>query len=284
VDNNTQQNNNFIAGAYFALISALRLFIAGIRRNIVLFLICIIGTTGLVIFYFSKDKNSYDFSFTVSYDELVRKVYGDRIVKLNTIVKENDYSRLANLLSVDQKTASALINIKAKNIVGDALEKDMNTDKIPFVVTCRVTDTATISKLQTGIVSFLEEGNKYLSSKMAIKIKEIDNEISFIDSQLTMMDNLKKEYQQFAEDASPSTKEKTSPSGLYEFSYELYKKRQDLIKKKEMPSNLQVIDDAIVPRPAKKSIVMLSIVGIILGFVVYTIVIGIVIPVFRKEP
>jgi hypothetical protein len=284
VDNNTQQNNNFIAGAYFALISALRLFIAGIRRNIVLFLICIIGTTGLVVFYFSKDKNSYDFSFTVSYDELVRKVYGDRIVKLNTIVKENDYARLANLLSVDQKTASALTNIKAKNIVGDALEKDMNTDKIPFVVTCRVTDTSTISRLQTGIVSFLEEGNKYLASKMAIKIKEIDNEISFIDSQLTMMDKLKKEYQLLAEDASPSTKEKTSPSGLYEFSYDLYKKRQDLIKKKEMPANLQVIDDAIVPRPAKKSIVMLSALGIILGFVVYTLIVGIVVPVFRKEP
>jgi hypothetical protein len=275
------QNQNFIVGTYFALISALRLFIAGIKRHIVLFLLCLLACIGVVVMFFGKDRNSYDFSFTVSYDELVRKVYGDRIVKLNAIVKEGDHNRLSHMLSVDKKAAVALKSIKAKNIVGDALEKDMNTDKIPFTVICRVTDTSVINQLQAGIVSFLEEGNTYLSSKKAIKIKEIDNEIAFIDSQLTMMDRLKKEYQ-FS--SAASTNEKSSPSALYEFSYELYKKRQDLIKKKEMPANLQVIDDAIVPTPAQKSLLMQIAIGVILGFIVYTSIVGLILPVFRKEP
>lgn len=278
---NYNQNNNLIVGAYYAFILALRLFIAGIKKNFILFILCIIAVTAAVFVFFNKDKGTYDISFTVSYDELVRKVYGDRIVKLNEVVKEGDHARLANLLSVDKKAAGALVNLKAKNIVGDALEKDMNTDKIPFIVIARIKDTSVIMQLQAGIVSFLEEGNKYLASKKAIKIKEIDNEIAFIDRQLVMMDSLKREYQHFSSGAS---NEKASPSALYEFSYELYKKRQDLIKKKEMPANLQVIDDAIVPKPAQKPFVILLALGLIGGIVVYTIMVGLILPVFRKEP
>lgn len=227
-----------------------------------------------------KDGSNYDVSFTVAYDELVRKIYGDRIVKLNSVVRIGDYKKLARLISVKENQAKAIVRVRGKNILGEDLDKDMNTDKIPFIVHLRLNDTTAMAEIQDGIVSFLEEGNTYLASRKAIKIREIDNELAFIDEQLHMMDSVKRQYSKF----TPSNNEKGSPGELYEFSYELYKKRQDLLRKKEMPSNLQVIDDAIAPKIAGKSPVIVIGVGVIVGLILYLFTVGILLPVFRKEP
>jgi len=119
-----------------------------------------------------------------------------------------------------------------------------------------------------------------MANKKALKIKEIDNELAFIDEQLHMMDSVKRLYNRL----TLSDNEKTSPGALYQFSYELYKKRQDLVRKKEMPSNLQVIDDAVVPKVASKGALIVTLAGFIAGFVLYLFTVGILLPVFRKEP
>jgi hypothetical protein len=283
-----QQTNNMQPNAlisfYNGLISLLRFCIAHIKKHFVLFLICVVVTTTALYIKLNGGKKHYDISFTVSYEELARKIYGDRLVKINTLIELQDYSKLKTYLNVDEPTIKGLLSVKGKNILGEDLTKDMNLEKIPFVITMRVKDTNSITELQNGIVNYLETGTPYLVSRKAIKMEELDKEVAFIDQQLAMMDSLKRKYNDASFSSGDATADDKASSGsVYSFSYNLYKKKQELLRKKAMPNNLQIIDDAVVPEESKKSLSLILLVGIVAGSILYACIAGILIPVFKKE-
>ncbi|MBW7912780.1 MAG: hypothetical protein H3C54_03555 [Taibaiella sp.] len=228
-----------------------------------------------------KKANTYTASFTVMYEELVRKVYGDRLNKLNLLIEENN-SKAQALLGLSKKQINSLKQIEATNILGEPLSKDLNVDKIPFIVNVYVSDTSYVRDIQEGIVNYLENANQYLINKRRLKIKEIDDEISFINRELKMMDSLKRLYH-VGITATSATSGSSSEGSLYSLSYELYKKKQELLKKKEMPMNLYVIDDAIVPTKSNRSYVLMAAAGLITGFILYILLAYIVLPVLRYK-
>lgn len=266
---------------YDKLISVLHSFYVDIRKNIIIFFVCIILVPGVFIFLNMKKSNTYTASFTVMYEELVRKVYGDRLNKLNLLIEENN-SKAQALLGLSKKQINSLKQIEATNILGEPLSKDLNVDKIPFIVNVYVSDTSYVRDIQEGIVNYLENANQYLINKRRLKIKEIDDEINFINRELKMMDSLKRLYH-VGIAATPVTSGNSSEGSLYSLSYELYKKKQELLKKKEMPMNLYVIDDAIVPTKSNRSYVLMAAAGLITGFILYIILAYIVLPVLRYK-
>lgn len=277
------ENNNSSASLYDRLISVLHTFYVDLRKNAVLFFCCLL--LGILAFVFVNVRKAgiYHASFTVMYEELVRKVYGDRLEKLNSLLRENK-PKAVTLLGVSEKAASSLKSVEGENILGEDLNKDLNTDRIPFVVNIYLNDTTYVPELQDGILHYLEEGNSYLSDKRKIKIKEIEDEIAFIDNQLLMMDSLKRRYNSMGgivTTSSSTTTTTTTEGTVYSFSYELYKKKQELLKKKEMPMNLYVIDDAIVPVKSNRSYALVALVGFIAGAFLYLFIAYIVIPVTR---
>jgi hypothetical protein len=283
-----QQTNNMQPNAlisfYNGLISLLRFCIAHIKKHFILFIICVVVTTTALYIKLNGGKKHYDISFTVSYEELARKIYGDRLVKINTLIELQDYSKLKTYLNVDEPTIKGLLSVKGKNILGEDLTKDMNLEKIPFVITMRVKDTNSITELQNGIVNYLETGTPYLVSRKAIKMEELDKEVAFIDQQLAMMDSLKRKYNDASfSSGDAAADDKASSGSVYSFSYNLYKKKQELLRKKAMPNNLQIIDDAVVPEESKKSLSLILLVGIVAGSILYACIAGILIPVFKKE-
>lgn len=291
LQNNSTQPHNTLVKFYNGLISTLRFCIAHVRTHLLLFILCIfIATAAIYIKLNGIAQGHYKISFTVSYEELARKVYGDRLEKINTLISNHDYNKVVTYLHVDRTIAKNLLSVTGKNILGEDLTEDMNLEKIPFVITMTLKDTNNVTQLQNGIVNYLETGTPYLVNKKAIKMEEVDNEIAFIDKQLAMMDSLKRMYNNTSftgNDAPPvaagDDKALVSASSVYAFSYNLYKKRQELLRKKAMPNNLQIIDDAIVPEDAKVPLPLVLLVGIISGIVLYAFITGILIPIFRKE-
>ena len=186
----SNSNQNALARFYNDFINLLRYCVAHIRNHWILFFSCIIIATTILYLKVNGGKKYYDISFTVSYEELARKIYGDRLSKINTLLELRQYDKLINYLGVNKDIAQKLLSVRGKNILGEDLTEDMNLEKIPFVVTMRVKDTNSITELQNGIVNYLETGTPYLVSRKAIKMEEVDNEILFIDKQLSMMDSL----------------------------------------------------------------------------------------------
>lgn len=266
---------------YKKVISTLYFFYADVKKNLVVFLSSIILVTGLFLILNLRKSNTYSASFTVLYEELVRKVYGDRLDKIDILLKSNK-SKAQSLLNIDPKAMATLKEISSTNIIGEKLSKDINTDRIPFVVNIYLTDTTYTSEIQDGIINYLENGNDYLIDKRKLKIKEIDEELAFIDLQLAMMDTLKRRY--YTEGSiktDPTTG--ASEGSVYQISYELYKKRQELMKKKEMPMNLYVIDDALIPVRNNKPYILIVFAGIFCGFILYLGMAYLVLPVLRYK-
>lgn len=274
-------DNNQPVSIYDRLIAVLHSFYVGIRKNILLFFACIILVPGLFIFMNMKKSNTYKASFTVMYEELVRKVYGDRLSKLNLLLEDNP-EKARNMLGLSQKQMSSLKQIEATNILGENLTKDLNVDRIPFIVNIYLNDTNNVKEIQEGILNYLENANSYLIGKRKLKMKEIEDEIAFIDQQLRMMDSLKQKFQVGAITTGGSNTN-TSEGSLYSLSYELYKKKQELLKKKEMPLNLYVIDDAIVPTKSNRSYILMTAAGLFTGLLLYIFMAYIVLPVIRYK-
>lgn len=273
---------NSVQDVYNGVIRVSHNFLVSIKRHKLVFLVSILIGLAPAILMYTKDLNGYEASFTVSYDELVRKIYGDRLKKINSLVHQHDYNKVATFLDVDKNVAKSLISVKGTNILGEDLSKDMNTDKIPFIVNIMVKDSSYLRTLQNGIVRFLEYGNDYMVDKNKIKRKEITDELAFIDQQLNIMDSLKRGMTDKSATAG-NDKEGNGMAPVFQFSYELYKKRQDLQRKKELVSSLQVVDDAIVSKNTTSSLAIYVAGGLILGFIVYIIVIGFILPVINYK-
>lgn len=274
--------DNKSGSLYDKVIAALYSFYMDIRKNAVVFLVCIILVPVIFIFLNAEKSNIYKASFTVMYEELVRKVYGDRLAKLNVLV-ENNKGKAKVMLGLSDKQIKSLKNVEGTNILGEPLSKDLNVDRIPFVVNIYMSDTNHVKDIQEGIIHYLENANSYLTSKRQLKVDEINDEISFIDNQLKMMDSLKKRYQSGNAGPITSAMNNGSESALYSLSYDLYKKKQELLKKKEMPMNLYVIDDAIVPTKSNRSYMVVTAAGLFLGFVLYLFIAYLILPVIRYK-
>jgi hypothetical protein len=279
----SENTTNGISNLYDRFILSIHRFLVEIKKNIILFIICIGLCIGGLYYISLAQRNYFKSSFTVSYDDLVRKIYGDRLEKINVLVSHNNYDKVSKLLGISVNTSKALIKIKGTNILGQNLSEDMNTDRIPFIVTITVNDSSKISAIQDGIVNFLEEGNNYMAEKKGIKNKEVLEEIEFIDKQMRMMDTLKQKYNQNSINETDIKNPNSSVSTIYQFSYEMYKRRQELERKKSMPSNVQVLDDAIAPTSAKRPMAVIIFIGFFLGFALYTFTRYLLIPVIRGK-
>lgn len=270
---------------YTKVIALLSQAIIDFKKNFAIFLLAIIIPIATLSFLSLRKSNTYTASFTVVYEDLVRKIYGDRLEKLNTLLQSNN-ERAAELLNLDIKIVETIEEVKGTNILGEDLSKDMNIDRIPFIINITVTDTSKITEIQNGILSFLENSNSYLMEKRNLKISEIKDEIAFISTQLEMMDTLKRKYYLSGKDASLSTEKATgTQADVYGLSYDLFKKRQDLMKKLEMPMNLYIIDDALVSKSAGRSFKAIGIIGVLIGLILYTSIVYVLLPAIRyKQP
>lgn len=280
--------NEVSENIYYKFIRFLHNILLNIRQHIGLFLICmIIGIAPLLLKNYS-DSDLYKANFTVAYDELFRKIYGDRLAKLNTLVQHQQTQTLKNILATDEKTAQALKSVTGKNILGDDLSKDLNTDHIPFVVEIVTDDSSKIIPLQNAIVHFLETGDDFMTKRMEVKMLENKEELDYINKQLNTIDTVYRKSGSAeplpvpqSKPSDNSTASEQADNSLIEFSYTLYKRKQELMRKQRMPQNLLIIDDAIVSVQKKRSTLLMIAAGSVIGFIFYALIAGIILPAIR---
>jgi len=276
---NTTENRT---GLYHAIIKMLHVIFASIRSHIVLFIVCV-GICSLPLVLNSVvNSKYYKASFTIAYDELFRKIYGDRLGKINSLVQRNEYAKVAYNLRTNIETVKSLQSVEGKNILGDNLSKDLNTDNVPFIVTIVVKDSATITTLQDAIVSFLETGNDFLQARKSVRLKETNEELAYINKQMNVIDSLNSHGITKVFEVNKDDKEKSAGS-LFEFGYQLYKRKQELIRKERMPSSLFVVDDAIVSVKAGIPLVVALAVGLVAGFMLFIVIALFIIPAIRYK-
>ncbi len=282
MDTNTMNTDKH--GLYYALIKSLHTVLMNIKQHMLLFIICIIlGITPFMYKYYGS-TGGYKASFTVVYDELTRKIYGDRLVKINVLVGRKQYGIVSQYLNTDINTVRSLTKVEGKNILGEDLSKDLNTDHIPFMVNFITKDSSTVPALQAGILHFLEYGNNFVADRQKIKVEQIDKEIQYIDGILDRVDSIEKSKGTGISGIMMGAKDGNSSGTLFEFSYNLYKKKQELQQKRALPNNLYVIDDAIVTQNTAGSLTIYTIAGIVAGLILYFVIGGLLIPAIRFKP
>lgn len=284
--NNTTDFASGVNNFYYTLIKMLHGLLVSLRKNIVLFILCLaVGIVPLLLKNI-KDGGAYKASFTIMFEELTRKIYGDRLSKLNALVQRDEMGKVATLLDIDKKTAQSIKSIEAKNILGEDLDKDLNTDRIPFIVEFVTKDSSLVLPIQKSIVKFLETGNEYMADRTRVKNLERSEELEFINNQLRVMDSLNRKGNfQTGNIGSTGTSSKSAEQSgaTYDLSYELYKRKQELLRKERMPGTLMVLDDAIVSEEAKHSLFFVLIVGTAIGLFLYTALAAFIIPAFRYK-
>lgn len=113
-------------------------------------------------------------------------------------------------------------------------------------------------------------------------------ELDYINKQLSTIDTVYKK----SGSAEPLPVAQSKPSdnsaaseqadnSLIEFSYTLYKRKQELMRKQRMPQNLLIIDDAIVSVQKKRSTLIMIAAGGVIGFIFYALIAGIILPAIR---
>lgn len=266
----TNNNVNDVTdeGLYRKVIAMLHHFLYDLKRNLGLLLTCIALVVAVLYIYNYKQSGIYRSSFTVAYDELIRKVYGDRLAKLNVLVERGQHKRVADLLSVDEKVTVNIRGIEGVNIIGEQLVNDLNTDTIPFIVNLYMTDTIGVNSVQYGIVSYLESGNKHVEELKEHRKKQIAEELTYVERQLLLLDSTKRS---LAENIDSKTGSRSLVS-IYDLSYGLYKKKQDLQEKLATPSTLHIIDEATISLSKGSSYFKLGIFGLLIGVLLYLMI------------
>jgi hypothetical protein len=267
---------------YTAIIKLLHGLFVNIKSHIVLFIFCIALCSFPLVYSSIMGSKSYKASFTIAYDELFRKIYGDRLGKLNSLIQRGEYRKVAATIRTNIENVKSLQSIEGKNILGDNLSKDLNTDNVPFIVTITVKDSAVIMPLQDAIVGFLETGNDFVQQRKKVRLKENREELDYIEEQMNLMDSLNRHGVTKVFEVDQSDKDKSAGS-LFEFSYKLYKRRAELLRKERMPSSLFVVDDAIVSVKAGMPIIVALFIGIVFGFILYVIIALFIIPAIRYK-
>lgn len=277
----TGNNKNVVESVYHKVIYISREILLNLRKNMGLFLVCLLLPC---IFFIAKNASKsavYSGSFTVMHDDLTRKIYGDRIAKINMLLKNRQYSQVSSLLGLKMEQTKKIRDIQGKNILGQDLTEDMNTDKIPFTITIIASDSIGLSDVQDHLIEFLETGTQFLATRQVVKVKEIEEELQFINRQLELIDSLETKLNLTTSLGNELKQDGKGTNSIFESSYELYKKKQELERRRSFPGSLHVVDDIIVPVKAEGHWFVDLIKSILIGVVLYSIIVLFIIPVFR---
>lgn len=149
----------------------------------------IIGTVaGLLLILNSERK--YDSTLAGFSAIAPAKVYSSILDPLNLASQEKNYVLLSKLLNIDLEIASSIKGIKIVTPTFSTempdLDKDFEQNSIDITIT--TTKPESLEMVEQGILQFLAE-NEYLTSKVALRIDQIDRTISGLEDKITFIDS-----------------------------------------------------------------------------------------------
>lgn len=175
-------------------LSILYFTIRSIKKNLLIFIALLLVFVGLG-YYLNKDSKTYYSSEMVcNYNYLHKKVYGEMIYRVNYLAQTSSYNTLAKELNIPVSSAQKVIRLEAKNIAGSPLHEDITEDRLPIYITAAVSEKDVFSTLQTGILSYFNNGIPYHQKREELERERLNNNVNFLGSTIDQIDELIKVY------------------------------------------------------------------------------------------
>lgn len=217
------------------LLAIYSVFLAGYSfffRNKIIILICIILFAGIGFVFSMKVKQVYSLRMTVSHNDLTKRTYAESIDQLNRLAQSKSYKQLSHELNLDEAIAEKIRALETYNMYGDLLLKDTsNSRTLPFIISAEVFNNSIADSLQESLLIYFNN-NKYLKARKEIQKRIFEEKLIFISSELSKLDSLKSQYNQFLGSSGKSAmfyNNAFNPAEIYERSSEYQEQKEFVI-------------------------------------------------------
>lgn len=226
------------------------------------------------VFQLFQKAQKYIVRCTYQYEELHPKVFGDMTSKLNALIRDESYNKLAGLLQLTPEEVEYIISIEVTDNRGKKLEQNYSLHREPMIVEIELTDPIEDKRLEKGITDYFNS-NPFIASRLGPKIENLKKEKAYIQDNLKKIDTILANY--YANRATPLsgiTIENSQVEDAYDvlkFSRELIQREQEVDKQLVHPENMYAVDNFIVIPAARFStgpIIGAAILGIAMGFLI----------------
>lgn len=217
--------SNMIWIFFDALINFLKHFIRFLFKNRFLLLICTL--IGLLVGYLTTKVSEPKYLTTMmfKYTELTPQTFGIMLKELDNLAENGASLELGKSLNLPNEITKKVVSIDCKNLNDETLDTDTTqiNNRI-FKVELTTTESNIADKLKTSLLTYFNT-NPFLNKLKTDKLKQYQNKLLFIKSELKKLDSLKVEYNQFLSTSKSNAmffNNAFNPVDIYKQSSSLY--------------------------------------------------------------
>lgn len=249
-----------------------RLMFSSWKQNRMLYYLSMGLSLAFFILYLYGKAQTYQVKTTFVYGDLHPKIFGDMVGKLNALINNKNWGKVASLMQLSPADARKISSVKAYNSRGKSFKKDYSFRKEPMIIEMDLKDSIEESRLKRAIVNYLNS-NPFTADRLELKKKLYYEELAYIDKKMNTIDSvLNTFYSRQNIDKRTITIENSQVDDTYEllkFSRELMQRKSEIENSLVNPENIFAIDNFIILPKAKfgpGSIIKYGLASQIFGF------------------
>ncbi|MEQ8423616.1 MAG: Wzz/FepE/Etk N-terminal domain-containing protein [Cyclobacteriaceae bacterium] len=210
-----------------------------IKRNLVQIIVFFVVGTGLGYGYASLAPKVYESKMMLSSDILTES-YSEKIFEsLQNLIKEKNYTELEAKIGISKEEAESLSKLEIESALKDKPQKE--DEKRFFLITAELTDQNLLSKLQNGLIQFLQQ-NDYVKVRVEQRKKYYQEIIEKTDIELKSLEEFKLNIYDGKFFQSANGNVMFDPTTVNSKILELSRERMNLQNALELVNSVQVVE------------------------------------------
>ncbi|MEQ8363088.1 MAG: Wzz/FepE/Etk N-terminal domain-containing protein [Cyclobacteriaceae bacterium] len=210
-----------------------------IKRNLIQIIIFFVIGTGLGYAYASLAPKVYESKMLIS-SEILTESYSEKIFEtLQNLVKEKNYEGLSAKTGLSNDESKSVSKIKIESALKDKPQKE--DEKRFFLITVELTNQKILTKLQNGLIQFLQQ-NDFVRIRVDQRKKYYSDLIKKVDNEITSLEEFKNRIYngKFFENTRGNIM--FDPTEVNTKIVELSKERGGLVMALETANSVQVVE------------------------------------------
>lgn len=159
------------------------------RRWIMVTFLALLGA-GAGWTYYLITPPTYSATLVLTSKDLGNEFCAGEIKNLNALLRDQSYSRLSEVIKIDEQSAKNLKSIEFENYDEGLLEEDTIASAKPFKVVATVYNNRVFPDIKTGIVNYLEN-NPYAKTRKEIRKSNLITLQNKFTNEILELDSLK---------------------------------------------------------------------------------------------
>lgn len=184
-------------------------------------------------------SREYLVSTTFVYGDLHPKVFGDMVGKLNNLIINGDYGKVASLMHLSPPEAEKIKGVDVSDIKGRPLSTNFTMQKEPMQITLRLSGPMPEDTLYKAVAYYLNS-NPFTASRLELRKRLLLEELDYINRRLPVIDSLLASFYSRRQASGSSSSNITIESAEGKTSYELLTFSRELLKRKGEVENLLI--------------------------------------------